>query len=86
METLKITFYGKEAELFEAMINEPVGIYPIEYIKEYQEGTAEGYSFTIKSEKGSQFFFIGQEWAKRMMIYHCQHYSFGLEEDDRHPE
>ena len=85
METMEISIYGQEAVMFEEMLNEPVGIFPVQYSKVYMEGTADGYSFKIQSEKGIQFFFIGKEWVKRMMIYHCEHYSFGLEEEDMYP-
>ena len=81
MNTMIICMYGKEAKLFEKMLRRPVGLSAYSFTKKSIPDAEMGWLFTIEAENGIEFYFIGQEWTRRMMRYHLKHYAFNIIED-----
>jgi len=81
MNTMRICMYGKEAKLFEKMLKNQVGLTVYTFTKKWISNSETGLIFTIEAENGIEFYFIGREWTRRMMRYHCKHYAFNIIED-----
>lgn len=83
MQQMTIAKYGKEADLFEAMLNEkpPELIPDYSFVKKPIPGTDNGFEFTVTSDKGILFYFIGKAYERRMMIHHLQNYALHIIED-----
>ena len=83
MQKMIIAHYGKEADLFEAMLNEKPGAFLHEYsfAKKPMPRNPNGFEFTVTADQGIVFYFMGKEFERRMMIHHLQNYSFHIIED-----
>jgi len=87
MQKMKIASYSKEAEILEKVLRRGpgCGIIPFQYTKTVMENNEDGFDFEITTESdedGLLFYWIGVEFAKRVMRYNLQ-YRFALCAIDR---
>ena len=77
MQKMEIASYYKEAEILEKVLNSHPGsdIIPFQYTKTIMENNDQGFDFEITTEgddNGLIFYWIGVEFAKRIMRYNLK--------------
>lgn len=87
MQKMKIASYKNEAKILEKVLRKcpGCGLIPFQYTKTVMENNDQGFDFEITTEgdeDGLLFYWIGVEFAKRVMRYNLQH-RFALNVIDR---